>query len=248
MHSYRAAPAQSASLCVMAAVPGSGGSRTTTVGTNLGCAACNPYPTPSCTLRRRVPPRHHHPLHAATTLYTLPPPSTCPRRRPLRATPAAPMCHHQPHHWPLPLCVAPPLSVAFVHMPRAAWAPQGAHCHCMCLAHVHTSHMGPHATPLCPPCLSPIPGPICGGALRLSPHRMHPHPPGPICGCAPRLSPCRVRPHLLGPIHGHATRSRDRVRVAFVCHWVAHTHRESMGNCTVSNKTDRMFGSFGLCI
>ena len=29
----------------------------------------------------------------------------------------------------------------------------------------------------------------------------------------------------------HLTQSRDHVRVAFVCHWVAHMHRESMGNC-----------------
>ena len=26
-------------------------------------------------------------------------------------------------------------------------------------------------------------------------------------------------------------RSHDRVRVAFVCHWVAHTQREGMGDC-----------------
>ena len=29
----------------------------------------------------------------------------------------------------------------------------------------------------------------------------------------------------------HLTRSRDCIRVTFVCHWVAHMHRESMGNC-----------------
>ena len=29
----------------------------------------------------------------------------------------------------------------------------------------------------------------------------------------------------------HLTRLHDRICVVFVCHWVAHTHRESMGNC-----------------
>ena len=234
---------------------------------------CNPYPTPLCALRCHMPPRHHRPLHTATALYTPPPPST--RRRyplhtaaaalytppplpstrrhccPLCATPTAPMCHCRPHHQPLPLCAAPPLPMAFMHAPRAARAPWGAHCRRTCLTHVHTSYTGPCATPLCPPCLGPIPGPIRGHALCLSPHhirprllgpihscapclsphRVRPRLPGPICGCAPHLSPCRVRPRLLGPIHGHATRSCDRVRVTFVCHWVAHTHRESMGNC-----------------
>ena len=224
----------------------------TTAGTNSGCAVCNPYPAPSCALRHRMPPRRRRPLHAAAALYIPPPPpSTLRRRRPLCATPTAPMCHHRSHHWPLPLCAAPPLSVAFVHTPCAARAPRGAHCHRTHLTHIHTSHMGPRATPLHPLCLGPVPGPIHGHAPCLGPHRVHPHLlgpirghaprlgphrvcpclPGPICGCAPHLSPCRVRPRLLGPICGHATRSRDHVCIALVCHWVAHTHRESMGNC-----------------
>ena len=177
--SYGAVPAQLASLRVMAAVP-----RMMTAGTNLGCAACNPYPAPLCALHRRVPLRRHHPLHAATTLYTPPPPSTRRHRRCLRATPAAPMWHCWSHHWPLPLRAAPCLSVAFVHAPCTAQAPRGAHCRCTCLTRVHTSHMGPRATPLHPLCLGPV--------------------PGPIRGCAPRLSPCRVHPRLLGPIRGHA--------------------------------------------
>ena len=206
-------------------------------GTNSGCAACNPYPTPSCALHHCVPPRHHHPLHAAATLYMPLPPSTHRRRRRLCATPAAPTCHRRSHHWPLPLRAVPPLSVAFVHAPHAARAPRGAHCRRTRLACVHTSHMGPRATPLHPPCLSPIPGPIRGHAPRLGPHRVRPRLPGPIHGCAPRLSPCRVRPHLLGPIRGHATRSHDRVRVTFMCHWVAHMRRESMGDCTYTLDT-----------
>ena len=72
--SYGAAPARSASLRIMAAVPGGRGSRMTTAGTNSGCAACNPYPTPSCALRRCVPLHHRHPLHAAATTLSVPPP------------------------------------------------------------------------------------------------------------------------------------------------------------------------------
>ena len=212
----------------------------------------------SCALCRCVPLHCRRPLHAAATLYTPPLlPSTHRRRCPLCATPAAPMCHHQPHHRPLPLHAAPPLSMAIVHAPRAAWAPLGAHCRRMHLTHVHTSHTGPRATPLRPPCLSPVPGPIHGRAPHLCPHCVRPCLPGPIHGralhlgphcvrprllgpihsCAPRLSPCCVRPRLLGPIHGHATRSHDRVRVVFVCHWVAHMHRESMGNCSYTVDT-----------
>ena len=227
------------------------------VGTNSGCAVCNPYLTLSCALRRCVPLRHHHPLHATAALYMLLPPSTCRHRHPLRATPAAPMCHRRSHHWPLPLRVVPPLSVAFVHAPRAARAPRGTHCRHTHLACVHTSHTGPRATPLHPPCLGPVPGPIRSRAPRLGPHRVRPCLPGPIrgcarclgphcvcpCllgpirGCAPRLSPCCMRPCLLGPIRSHATQSRDRVRVAFMCHWVAHTRRESMGDCTYTLDT-----------
>ena len=33
------------------------------------------------------------------------------------------------------------------------------------------------------------------------------------------------------------TQSRDRTRVAFVCHWVAHTRREGMGDCTYTVDT-----------
>ena len=213
-------------------------------GDEFGVCGVQPVPRPIvCT----APSRATAPL----------PPSTRRRRHHLRATPAAPMCHRRSHHWLLPLRAAPPLSVAFVHAPCAARAPRGAHCHHTRLAHVHTSHTGPHATPLCPPCLGPVPGPIRSRALRLGPHRvcprlpgpirgraphlgphrMRPHLPGPIRGCAPCLSPCRVRPRLLGPICSHATRSCDRVRVAFVCHWVAHTRRESMGDCTYTLDT-----------
>ena len=149
-----------------------------------------PYPAPSCALCCCVPPRHHHPLHAATTLYTPPPPSTCRHRRRLRATPAAPMCHRQSHHWPLPLRAAPPLSVAFVHAPHAARAPRGAHCRRMCLACVHTSHTGPCATPLHPPCLGPIPGPIRG----------HAHVSAPIACALTSQAPSTAVPHVSAPI------------------------------------------------
>ena len=133
------------------------------------------------------------PLHATVP----PPPSTRRHHHRLRATPAASMCHRRSHHWPLPLHAAPPLSVAFVHAPRAARAPRGTHGRHPHLARVHTSHTGPCATPLFPPCLGPV----------------------------------------RGPIRGHVTRSRDRVRVAFMCHWVAHMHRESMGDCTYTLDT-----------
>ena len=106
VRSYGAVPARSASLCVMAAVPGGGGSRTMTAGTNSGCAACNPYPALSCALRHRVPPCHRHPLHAAATLYTLPPPSTC---RPTLYTPPPPSTHcHHPLHTAAALYTPPP--------------------------------------------------------------------------------------------------------------------------------------------
>ena len=164
-------------------------------------------------------------------------PSTRRRCRPLRATPAAPMCHRRSHHWLLPLHAVPPLSVAFMHTPRTAWAPRGAHCRRTRLACVHTSHTGPRTTPLHPLCLGPVPGPTRGRAPRLGPHHMCPRLPGPIRGCAPHLSPCCMRPRLLGPIRGHVTQSRDRVCIAFVCHWVAHTHRESMGDCTYTLDT-----------
>ena len=147
---------------------------------------------PSCATALPPPStRRRCPLHAgAAALYVPPPlPSTCCCRRPLHATPTAPMCHHWPHHRPLPLRAAPPLSVAFVHMPRAARAPRGAHCRRMHLAHVHTSHTGPHTTPLRPPCLGPVPGPICGRAPRLGPHCIRPCLPGPIRGRC--YVPCR---------------------------------------------------------
>ena len=196
-------------------------------GDEFGVCSVQPVPHPvMCTA----------PSCAATALYMPLPPSI--RRRPLCATPAAPMCHHRSHHWPLPLRVAPPLSVAFVHVPRTARAPRGTNCRHTRLARVHTSHTGPRATPLRPLCLGPIPGPIRGRAPHLGSHRVHPRLPGPIRGhaphlgphrmcpclpgpirsCTPRLSPCHVGPRLLGPIRGHVTQSRDRVCIAFVCH------------------------------
>ena len=83
VHSYGAAPARSASLCVMAAVPGGGGSRMTDGGDEFGVCGVQPVPRPVvCTVPLRAtappPPSTHRrcPLHAAAALYTLPPPST----------------------------------------------------------------------------------------------------------------------------------------------------------------------------
>ena len=230
--SYRAAPARSALLHIMAAVLGGGGSRTTTVGMNSGCAACNPYPAPSCALRRRVPLCHRHPLHAAAALYTPPPPPSL-------------LCHPRCPYVPSPvspLAAASTCSAALVCGLRACATRSPGPSGCTLPSHVSrphpTSHTCPRATPLRPPCLGPVPGPIHsraphlgphrvrprllgpirGCALHLSPHRVRPRLPGPIHGCAPHLSPCHVRPRLLGPIRGHATRSRDHVCIAFASH------------------------------
>ena len=120
-----------------------------------------------------------------------PPPSTRHCRCPLHATPAAPMCHRQSHHWPLPLCAVPRLSMAFVHAPCAAWAPWGTHCHRTCLTRVHTSHMGPRATPLRPPCLGPVPGPIRGGRAPRS---------APIACALASQAPSTAVPHISAPV------------------------------------------------
>ena len=98
--SHGAVPAQSASLRIMAAVPGSGGSRMTTAGMNSGCAACNLYPALSCALCRCIPLRRRHPLHATTTLYMLPLHSTC--------------CHHALHAAAAALSVPPPLPLCAI--------------------------------------------------------------------------------------------------------------------------------------
>ena len=197
-HSYGAAPARWALLRIMAAVLGGGGSRTTMVGTNSGCAACNPYPAPSCALCRRVPPCRRHPLHAATALYTPPPPPS----------PCHPHCPYVPS-LVSPLATASTCSTALVRGLRACATrspgPSGhtlpSHVSC---PHPHLSH-GPTRHPSVPPCLGPVSGPIRSRALHLGPHHVHPRLPGPIGGCAPHLSPCRVHPHLLGPIRGHVT-------------------------------------------
>ena len=210
-HSYRAAPAWLASLHIMVAVPGGRGSRTMTAGMNSGCVACNPYPAPSCALRCCMPPRHRRPLHTtAATLYTPPsPPSTHCCHCPLHATSTAPMCHRRPHHWPLPLRVAPP-SVAFMHMPHAARAPWGAHCCRTRLAHIHTSHMGPCTTPLCPHVLAPslapsvavpcVLAPIACALASLAPSAAMPHVSAPIVCALASWAPSMAVPHISAPV------------------------------------------------
>ena len=226
-------------------------------GDEFGVCGVQPVPCPvMCTApsRATTPPppstRRHHPLHAATTLYTpLPLPSPCHPRCPYVPLPVS------------PLAAASTCGAALVRGFRACTMHSPGPSGRTLLS--HTSHPRPHVShgptrhPSAPPVSRPrpwphprpcptlgphrvrprLPGPIRGHAPRLGPHRVRPRLPGPIHGCAPHLSPCRVRPRLLGPICGHAMRSRDRVRVTFMCHWVAHTHRESMGDCTYTLDT-----------
>ena len=219
-------------------------------GTNSGCAVCNPHPAPSCALCRRMPLRHRHPLHAATTLYTPPPPPS--------------LCHSRCPYVPLPvspLAAASTCGAVLVRGLRACATRSPGPSGRTLPSHTsrprpHLSH-GPTRHPSAPPMsrprpwphprpcprLSPhrmrphLPGPICGRAPRLGPHRMRPRLLGPIHGCAPHLSPCRMCPCLLGPIRGHATQSCDLVRITFVCHWVAHMRRKSMGDWTYTLDT-----------
>ena len=175
--SYGAAPARSASLRVMAAVPGSGGSRTTTAGTNSGCAACNPYPTPSCALRRRVPPGRHHPLHATTAALSVPP--------------------------LLPLCAIAGLTTGrclYVRRRPCPWpsctrhaqpGPLGVHIAVARVSPTSTPLTRAHAPPLCAPRVS---------APSLAPSTAMPHVSAPIACALASLAPSAAMPRILAPI------------------------------------------------